>query len=255
MENSRPRLYIAGEGACSPLYCINEVFVKVGRDFRRGPKLRLGNFCLLTDRSVYYILRPMKKAAAESAARQRIVQTALDLFYRQGYLATGINQVIAAAGVSKNTFYYYFPSKEDLCVAYLQERHQVWMGWLKATIDQYTRPYDRLMSVFTFLETWLQGCDFRGCAFLNIASEVPDINHRLRKEVIVHKDELRVLLRQLIKDLQDHDPEVAGKDPDFLTEALYVIFEGLISSCQNYGNTSLIAAARQSFEKLLRGAA
>jgi AcrR family transcriptional regulator len=195
----------------------------------------------------------MKKAATESAARQRIVQTALDLFYRQGYLATGINQVIAEAGVSKNTFYYYFPSKEDLCVAYLQERHKVWMGWLQATIDRYTTPYERLLSVFEFLATWLQGCDFRGCAFLNIASEVPDINHRIRKEVMAHKDELRVLLRQLIDDLQDHDSGLAGKAPDFLTDALYVIFEGLISSCQNYGNTTLIAAARQSFEKLLCG--
>ncbi len=196
----------------------------------------------------------MKRTEAQSAARQRIVQTALDLFYRQGYLATGINQVIAEAGVSKNTFYYYFPSKEDLCVAYLQERHKVWMGWLQAAIDQNDQPYERLLSVFTFLETWLKGCNFRGCAFLNIASEVPDINHRIRKEVMAHKDELRVLLRRLIEDLQNHDPELAGQDPDFLTEALYVIFEGIISSCQNYGNTSLIDAARQSFERLLRGA-
>ncbi len=82
----------------------------------------------------------MEKEAARGAARERIVQTALDLFYRQGYLATGINQVIAEAGVSKNTFYYYFPSKEDLCLAYLQERHKVWTGWLQATIDRYKRP-------------------------------------------------------------------------------------------------------------------
>jgi AcrR family transcriptional regulator len=197
----------------------------------------------------------MKKEAAESAARQRIVQTALDLFYRQGYLATGINQVIAEAGVSKNTFYYYFPSKEDLCLAYLQERHKVWMGWLQATLDQYTQPYDRLLSVFEFLASWLQGCNFRGCAFLNIASEVPDINHRIRKEVMAHKDELRALLRHLIQALQDQEREFAGIDLDFLTDALYVIFEGLISSCQNYGNTSLIEAARQSFEKLLHGGA
>jgi AcrR family transcriptional regulator len=196
----------------------------------------------------------MKKEAAESAARQRIVQTALDLFYHQGYLATGINQVITEAGVSKNTFYYYFPSKEDLCLAYLQERHKVWMGWLQATIDHYDQPYDRLLSVFEFLDTWLKGCDFRGCAFLNIASEVPDINHRLRKEAMAHKDELRVVLGQLIQALKDHDREYAGIDPDFLTDALYVIFEGLISSCQNYGNTSLIPQARESFVKLLWGA-
>ncbi|MCK9376162.1 MAG: TetR/AcrR family transcriptional regulator [Syntrophobacterales bacterium] len=196
----------------------------------------------------------MKKVPAESEARQRIIQTALDLFYRQGYLATGINQVIAEAGVSKNTFYYYFPSKEDLCVAYLIARHKVWMGWLKEAIEPYQAPYDRLMSVFTFLESWLTRCNFRGCAFLNIASEVPDINHRIRKEVIAHKDELRALLRELLDDLKCRDPQFAEINPEFLTEMLYVIVEGIIGSCQIYGNTSLIAAARQNFDRLLRGA-
>jgi AcrR family transcriptional regulator len=193
----------------------------------------------------------MKKEAAKGGARERIVQSALELFYRQGYLATGINQVIAEAGVSKNTFYYYFPSKEDLCLSYLQERHKIWMSWLQATIDQHNRPHGRLMSVFEFLSSWLPACDFRGCAFLNIASEVPDINHRIRKEVMAHKNELRALFRQLIQALKDQEREFSGMELDFLTDALYVIFEGLISSCQNYGHTLLIDAARQSFEKLL----
>jgi AcrR family transcriptional regulator len=196
----------------------------------------------------------MKKAASPSDARQRIVATALNLFYRQGYLATGINQVIAEAGVSKNTFYYYFPSKEDLCVAYLQERHKVWMGWLSTEIDRHHTPYERLMGVFAFLESWLRDCDYRGCAFLNIASEVPDINHRIRKEVVAHKDELRALLSELLQALKNSEAEFAAIDTDFLVDALYVVFEGVISSCQAYGNTKLISAARKNFDRLLRGA-
>lgn len=196
----------------------------------------------------------MKRAAGPGDARQRIITTALDLFYRQGYLATGINQVIAEASVSKNTFYYYFPSKEDLCVAYLQERHKVWMGWLHGEIDRHDAPYERLTSVFAFLEAWLRDCNYRGCAFLNIASEVPDINHRIRKEVIAHKDELRALLRELIEAVKSSEREFSGIDAEFLADALYVVFEGLISSCQTYGTTALIFAARKNFEKLLRSA-
>lgn len=196
----------------------------------------------------------MNKSTAPSEARQRIIRTALDLFYRQGYLATGINQVIAEASVSKNTFYYYFPSKEDLCVAYLVERHKIWMAWLQEWLDKYEAPYERLMSVFAFLESWLKACDFRGCAFLNIASEVPDINNRIRKEVIAHKDELRTLLRELLEDLKRCDRKFAEINPKFLAEILYVIVEGIIGSCQIYGDISLIAAARQNFDRLLRGA-
>jgi AcrR family transcriptional regulator len=196
----------------------------------------------------------MKQDPAQSEARQRIVETALDLFYRQGYLATGINQVIAEAGVSKNTFYYYFKSKEDLCIAYLQERHKLWMGWLTDAIEKNNSPYDRLLSVFDFLESWLKKCDFRGCAFLNIASEVPDINHRLRKEVVGHKDELRKVMRGLLEDLKKSDKTFSKINVLFLSDALYVLFEGVISACQNYGDVAMVGAARKNFMKLLSAA-
>ena len=196
----------------------------------------------------------MKQDPAQSEARQRIVDTALDLFYRQGYLATGINQVIAEAGVSKNTFYYYFKSKEDLCVAYLRERHKLWMGWLSETIAQHQAPYDRLLSLFDFLESWLRRCDFRGCAFLNIASEVPDINHRLRKEVVDHKDELRRVMRGLLEDLKKSDKHYSMIDAAFLSDALYVLFEGVISACQNYGDVEMVGAAKRNFLKLMTAA-
>ena len=189
----------------------------------------------------------MKKNPQESAARQRIIDTALDLFYRQGYLATGINQVIAEAGVSKNTFYYYFPAKEDLCVAYLQARHLVWMGWLEEAIATHSEPYQRLLSVFEFLDRWLRDCSFRGCAFLNIAAEVPDINHRLRQEVISHKDGLRQVLTSLLADLRQSEPKYAKLDIAGLGESLYLLCEGLISACQNYGDAGLIAGARDRF--------
>jgi AcrR family transcriptional regulator len=193
----------------------------------------------------------MTKDISHSEARQRIITTALDLFYRQGYLATGINQVIAEAGVSKNTFYYYFPSKEDLCVAYLQERHLIWMGWLQKKIDSYTNPYDRVLGVFEFLDSWLRGCNFRGCAFLNIASEVPDIDHRLRQEVIAHKDELRKVLTVLLEELKGSAPEFSRLDVPLLADTLYLLCEGLISACQNYGDAGLIAGARNHFVSLL----
>lgn len=196
----------------------------------------------------------MKHALGHSEARQRIIDTALDLFYRQGYLATGINQVISEAGVSKNTFYYYFSSKEDLCVVYLQERHKLWMGWLMENIERCESPYDRLLSVFGFLESWLKKCDFRGCAFLNIASEVPDINHRLRKEVVDHKNKLRKVMRLLLEDLQKSDKKFSRMDVSFMSDALYVLFEGVISACQNYGDTKIVDAARKNFMKLLTAA-
>jgi AcrR family transcriptional regulator len=196
----------------------------------------------------------MNKDGIESEARQRIVTTALDLFYRQGYLATGINQVIGESKVSKNTFYYYFPSKDDLCVTYLQERHKVWMGWLLDLLAAKPTPHKKLMGLFEFLDKWLRECDFRGCAFLNIATEVPDVNHRIRKEVILHKDALRKLFHHLLSDLKKTGGEYADIDVPLLSDFLYVLFEGTISSCQNYCDAGLVDKARKSFDKMLKAA-
>ena len=193
----------------------------------------------------------MKHEENQSEARYRIVSTALDLFYRQGYIATGINQVIAEAGVSKNTFYYYFPAKDDLCVAYLKERHNVWMGWFNNKIKPYKNPYDRVLAVFDFLESWLTDCNFRGCAFLNITSEIPEINHKIRHEVISHKDSFRMTLRDLIEVLKKEDARFSKINVQFFADSLYVLFEGAVSSCQNYGKPDFIDAARKNFKKLL----
>jgi AcrR family transcriptional regulator len=195
----------------------------------------------------------MKRDISTSEARQRIINTALELFYRQGYLATGINQIIAESGVSKNTFYYYFPSKDDLCVAYLQERHKIWMGWLLDHLNAKPTPYKKLLGLFDFLDTWLRKCDFRGCAFLNIATEVPDVNHRIRKEVILHKDEVRKLFHNLLSDLKKSGKKYSDIDVSLLSDFLYLIFEGTISSCQNYSDAKLVEKARKSVEIMLKG--
>lgn len=62
-------------------------------------------------------------------ARERILLAAHDLFYREGIRATGVDKVIAAAGVTKVTFYRHFPSKHDLIRAFLEYRHGIWMAW------------------------------------------------------------------------------------------------------------------------------
>ena len=193
----------------------------------------------------------MKGEKKYSEARRRIVSAAMDLFYGQGYRATGINQVIAEAGVSKNTLYYYFPSKEDLCVTYLRERHVYWTNLLKDEINLWKTPLERFMAPLEFLQKWLPESKYRGCAFLNIASEVPDIDSNIRKEVIYHKDGLRTILRELAKDLHKSGNGYAKLDPVELSNAYYTIFEGAISACQNFGEIWPAETAKRTIEKLL----
>lgn len=188
----------------------------------------------------------------ESNPRQRIIDTALRLFYQQGYRATGINQVIAESDVAKATFYSHFPSKEKLCVVYLQARHAIWMGWLKESVGRQTSAADRLLGVFDFIREWMSGCDFRGCAFLNIASEVPHPDSEIRGEVVRHKDSLRKYISLLLAEAEDSGATLPGIDRERVADMLYVLVEGAIVASQNYGQVWPIDAARQAAARLLR---
>lgn len=103
------------------------------------------------------------------SARERILLTAHELFYREGIRATGIDRVIAASGVTKVTFYRHFPSKNDLILAFLEYRHQHWMDWFTGALQ---RKGPGLKALVPALAEWFGDADFRGCAFINSVSEL-----------------------------------------------------------------------------------
>lgn len=110
-----------------------------------------------------------KTAGPPRPARERILTTAHDLFYRDGIRATGIDAVIAAAGVTKVTFYRHFASKNDLIVAYLEYRHERWMRWFT---DALRRHGGSVRALVPALAEWFRSADYRGCAFINGVSEI-----------------------------------------------------------------------------------
>lgn len=178
----------------------------------------------------------------------RILETASRLFYEQGYHVTGINQVIAEAGVAKASFYHHFSSKEELCIAYLHKRHQDWFSWLHQEVEQTQDNQERLLSLFTFLERWLSDSNFRGCAFLNIASEFPSSDSKIRLLVANHKNALQDYIRQLVNRL---DISPTGNDIALLTNLIYLLFEGAINESQIYRSTRFIQAAREAVRQLI----
>jgi len=193
----------------------------------------------------------MKTALKNLGPKQRIIETAVELFYTQGYLATGINQIIEEAAVSKASFYDHFKSKEDLCVTYLQARHHLFSGLLKDKINEFDAPIDRFMAPLEFLSIRLPECNYRGCAFLNIASEITDTHSNIRKEVIYTKDGFKSLIRELTKDLRNSDAKYKDLEIEFITNAYYILIEGAITASQIYGEIWPIEGARKSIKKII----
>jgi AcrR family transcriptional regulator len=172
---------------------------------------------------------------ATSLARERIMDVATDLFYRQGYRATGINEVISKSGVAKATFYSHFPSKDDLGLAYLR---QIMEGEI-AHVDKWIRsakgPLNRFLAVMRSLKPWLQETEFRGCAFINMASEVPDPQDSLRKVGREVYDVVRTRVSTLAAELIASDSKKYGHlDTRELTKEYMVVFTGAIALAEIY---------------------
>src|SRR5882762_4429848 len=94
--------------------------------------------------------------------RERLVAAAVDLFYRNGFGAVGIDRVIATAGVTKTTFYKHFESKDDLMVAAVQRRDE-WesQAWGRAIHERAgDDPVAQLLGMFDVMDLWFNAPDF-----------------------------------------------------------------------------------------------
>lgn len=162
--------------------------------------------------------------------RERILATAGDLFYRQGYRATGVNEVIAKAGVAKATFYAHFPSKDDLCLAYLKDRNTRDAEDILKFVRTRRTPRTRFLAVMESMEPWAIQTDFRGCQFINMVPEVPDVNSPMREEGQRHYDWARKQVRELAGELIDSDRKKYGHlDADEVTNSYMTYLAGAIA--------------------------
>ncbi|WP_235835260.1 TetR/AcrR family transcriptional regulator [Piscinibacter terrae] len=125
--------------------------------------------------------------AGDATPRERILSTAHDLFYREGIRATGIDRVIAEAGVTKVTFYRQFPSKDDLILAFLEQRHERWMTWF---VDALARHGGTVDAIVPTLREWFSSPDYRGCAFINSVGELGPVQPAVVEVTRSHKQEM-----------------------------------------------------------------
>lgn len=171
--------------------------------------------------------------------KERIINTTFDLFAKQGYNSTGINQIISEANVARASFYQYFKSKEDLCVEFLNVRHDYWFNELHQFISKKEDVKSKLISSFDFLIYMNQKENFRGCSFLNILSEIPADHVKILKVIQHHKKDLRTYFSELMedKDLSDH---------------IYLLFESCIVESQLFRSNELIEKSKKIINQLIK---
>jgi len=156
-------------------------------------------------------------------ARERILTTAYRLFTRRGIRAVGNDEVIAVSGVAKATLYRHFPSKNDLVLAVLQRREELWTLGL---VEQQSRlrgetPEEQLLAIFDVFHDWFQKReDFDGCSFINVLIEL-GAAHPAGQASIQYLDNIRTIVRERA--------EAAGLvDVDDFARSWHILMKGSI---------------------------
>ena len=158
--------------------------------------------------------------------RERILATAVELFYRHGIRAVGVDSIAEAAGTNKMTLYRHFTSKDELVAEYLRR-----------LADKATSVWGRLARAQ--LRGWLQEMAVhvesgkeRGCALANAAVELPEKDHPARRVIEAFKTAQRRRIIELCSTAELTDPEM-------LADELFLLLEGARVTAQSIGRDGL----------------
>ncbi|HZP64802.1 MAG TPA: TetR/AcrR family transcriptional regulator [Rudaea sp.] len=171
---------------------------------------------------------PIKGGGEKPRVRDRIFETASDLFYRHGIRAVGVDAIAHEAGTNKMSFYRSFPSKDELVAEYLRDQEREYFEWWDAAIAAHAgNPRKQLEALFDeYLDLVRAKSDdhcacktSRGCALGNAAVEIPEDNELLGGIVHDYKTEIRKRLRKLAR-------EAGAREPEALGDALMLLMEG-----------------------------
>ena len=157
-----------------------------------------------------HMARPRRGAPpkGEASARERILATANELFYREGVHATGVDTVVERSGVSKTSLYRAFRSKDELIAAFATERDRSFWAWWDRIEQRHTDdPRALLTALLSGLAKLIGRADYRGCPFLNLTTEFPDPDHPGRLVARANKEEMRARLAVVVARLGVSDPE------------------------------------------------
>ena len=190
----------------------------------------------------------MSKSAASPAdpgLRDKILETASDLFYKRGVRAVGVDLVVEKAGVAKTSLYRHFGTKDDLVAAFLErEDLDFWRTWDGVAKQHAEDAKVELDAQLGWIGERVGQPGYRGCPQINVAAEFPEAGHPARKVASAHKRELRRRLRDIAERLN-----IAA--PDELAGQLAVLINGAFVSSQLFEPGEATPLLRRAADALI----
>jgi len=184
-------------------------------------------------------LRP-KPPSTRSSARERIVDSAYELFSHRAIRDVGVDELIRHSGVANATFYRHFPSKNDLVVAFMERRDQVWtFGVLEAEARKRgSTAKGRLLAIFDVFDEWFRRDDYEACSFVNVLLEM-GANHPLGRASIDYLARIRDLTRRFAI-------EAELEDLDEFVWSWHILMKGAIIAAAEGDRDAALQARRMA---------
>jgi AcrR family transcriptional regulator len=164
--------------------------------------------------------KPAMAACAKPRVKDRIFDTACDLFYKHGIRDVGVDMIATEAGTNKMSFYRSFGSKDELVAEYLEQKGREFWAWWDGIVTAHAGdPRGQVQALFDAYVTTSCFTDSRGCAFANASVEIADDEHPGRQVAIKQKCEMRRRFRELAT-------ATGAVRPEELGDALMLLMEG-----------------------------
>lgn len=181
--------------------------------------------------------------------KQHIIDVASILFYTQGYNTTGINEIIAKSEVAKATLYHHFKSKEDICIAYLEKRHNLFLTRFKDFVGQQKKGKQQLICIFDFLRNIYRNGDFYGCWGIKTLGELPPQNQKILSVIQQQKKELLLFLGEIVG---DNISNISIAEIERISGGIYLLYESAITESYLHKNDWPIHLAKSIAPSLFK---
>jgi TetR/AcrR family transcriptional repressor of nem operon len=168
----------------------------------------------------------MSRKKSKANVRQKIIETGIDLFHKQGITATSVDEILEASGAGKGQFYHYFKSKDGLV-------HQVLVALYNGLKAEQTpsamriETWDELENWFRTLINFQRSIHYeRGCPVGTMGSDLSNSQELLRQDVKLIFLFMRDILARFFAAAKAKGELSSSADPDSLANLCLTIQQG-----------------------------
>ena len=178
--------------------------------------------------------------------REKLISAGHEIFYREGFLAVGLDRLLNEVGCSKQTFYNHFDCKDDLIVAVIDEHHRWWSSELRHRIQRSagSDARDQILTLFDVIEEIVHDPEYHGCIYINAAVEFPLPHHPAHQSARQAKADGIAMLADLAE-------RAGASDPMAMAQEIGMVMEGALITHQVAPDGNSCAVARRVAQTLI----